>query len=197
MSIENQLIPVDGDRLFEEAIPAALEFGSGDSARAKSLIRNGKLPDELKKAAEQLLDGRLSPKVFDDSVGALTSDPIKIRKILTRDVLNRSLFAVCATMEDAISLNRGPAATYLLRHSPWYRDMVSLSNEFAWELPPFPLPIGGDARLLTKQHVATVQRNVGTVIAKGAESTADLYRLQRLLQGVMQSSSKMLAMWIR
>lgn len=207
MSVDTELLLIDNEVLQQQVIPAISDFlNRGDPTAARRLVGQAMLTQQfqgvlksdaaaekaiaqyLAKGAEDLLKGKLPTKILDDT-GQPLHDPDAILKLQTERILNPFLVLfLCSwpgdTTQTHIAFSRGPLVNYLRSKSTWMDDMLGSSNELLWNAPDMPLPIGGEAKLLTREDAGTLLKRVQEVPvpSEGQELIQQYKTLERLLQ---------------
>jgi hypothetical protein len=177
MSTDTELLLIDDDLLKGQVMPAISDYiERNDSGPAKQLVLEAKLGQLFQMAikldanggrtitqyladgSEDLLNGKLPREILDDN-GQTIRDPELIRRRQTERVLSRFLVLfLCAWSKNGtpmiVPLSRSQLSSYLRSRSPWMEDLLGSSNEFLWNAPNMSLPIGGEAKLLTREEAS-------------------------------------------
>lgn len=142
----------------------------------------------LAEGSKQLLDGKVPKQLLDDR-GQTIRDRDAIRRRQTETILSRFLVLfLCSWSENGvqtgIDLSRSPLTHYLRRQSQWMDEMLGSSNELLWDAPDLPLPIGGEAKLLTQAEAQRLLSELQKVSPPSQDSNlASQYAaLQQLLE---------------
>ena len=175
MSTDTELLLIDDTLLKGQVMPAISDvIERNDSGPAKRLFREATLNQQFQLAvrsddngsrtiaqyladnSEDLLNGKLPHEVLDDNGDAIRDIEL-IRRRQTEVVLSRFLVLfLCAWSKNGaqmtVPLSRSQLSAYLRSRSPWMEDFLGSSNELLWKAPDMPLPIGGEARLLTPEE---------------------------------------------
>ena len=207
MSTDTELLLIDDDLLKGRVMPAISAYiGRNDSGPAKQLVleatsgqqfqmaikpdANGgrTIAQYLASGSEELLNGKLPQEILDDN-GQTIRDQELIRRRQTQTVLSRFLVLfLCAWSKNGIQmtvpLSRSQLSSYLRSRSAWMEDFLGSSNELLWNAPNMPLPIGGEAKLLTREEAHTLLDKLREVSppAEGQTLTNQYETLKQLLE---------------
>ena len=175
MSADTELLLIDDNVLKVQVVPAIADFlDRGDPSAARRLVEeaiSGKQFQAILKGdrtaaqyfvdgSRDLLDGKLPKEILDDG-GETIRDPELIRRRQTEIILSPLLVLfLCAWSKNGsqtiVPLSHSQLTAYLRSKSPWMEDFLGSSNELLWHAPDLPLPIGGEAKLLTRSEASTL-----------------------------------------
>lgn len=207
MSANTELLLIDESVLSGRVIPAISDFlDRGESATAKQLVRetisgqqfqtalksdvsgDRMIAQYLAEGSVDLLDGRLPKEILGDS-GEMIRDPDAIRRRQTETILSPFLVLfLCSWPRDGaqtrLPLGRSRLTDYLRSKSPWMDEMLGSSNELLWNASDILLPIGGEAKLLTKEEANALLNKLQEVPppSEGQELISQYEALRQLLR---------------
>jgi len=207
MSTDTELFLIDENVLKGRVIPAVSSFvNGGDPGAAKQLVQEAissrqfqtalkshsnvdrMTAEYLARGSKQLLDGSLPKEILDDT-GEVIRDREVIRRHQTETILTPFLvYFLCSWSRDGsqtrVPLSHSPLTDYLRSQSPWMDEMLGSSNELLWDAPDMPLPMGGEAKLLTEKEARTLLDKLQEVAppSEGQELINQYEDLKQLLQ---------------
>jgi len=213
MSANTELFLIDESVLKGRVIPAISDFlDRGDPIAAKRLVQEAMSSQQFQAAlksnvrgekaiaqylangSNELLGGKLPQEITNDT-GDIVRDQEGIRRRQTATVLNPFLVLfLCSWSRDGIQtripLSRGRLTDYLRSKSPWMDEMLGSSNELVWNAPDMPLPMNGEAKLLTQKDAGKLLSKLEEVPVPlhGGELINEYESLRQLLQIAAQDS---------